>query len=139
MTSAFQLDYSGPPVRCDFPGCTGNAWHEGDHVFAPKPQPERHFDQHCVVCGRSFTVYGAGGVRVFQTCGEQACVLHFARHHATAEPLRCPCPQRPYPHELKIHFELRSEAYNPKLKFRWPWSLCLSPRLEMSAERKHGA
>lgn len=51
-------------------------------------------------------------------------------------PLLCRCPQRDYPHELTVHAELRGESYNPKLKFRWPWSLMRSQREEPSTERK---
>ena len=50
-------------------------------------------------------------------------------------PLNCSCPQRPYPHELSIHSRVRDEYGNPKLRNRWPWSLCLSPREEPSTER----
>lgn len=60
---------------------------------------------------------------MFSTCGESACVLHFARHHAKSIPLMCGCSQRPYPHEVRVHDSLRSEAYNPRLRNRWPWSI----------------
>jgi hypothetical protein len=136
VSAAFQLDYSGPPVRCDFPGCTLNAWHEGEHsLFVPKP-PERHFDRVCKECGHAFAVPWGAQYLPHDTCGSPECILSASKRDPITIPVFCPCPQRPYPHELAIHFELRSEAYNPKFKFRWPWSLCLSPRLEFSAERR---
>jgi hypothetical protein len=141
MSAALVLDFSGPPARCDFPRCILDAFHDGDHEFpssAPKPLLCQ-FDQHCVVCGAPFVVYGAERAQVFSTCGSPQCVLHFARHNQPDVPLLCPCLQRSYPHELHIHNQLRSESYNPKLKQSWPWSLVLSPRLEFSAERKAGA
>ena len=134
--AALVLDFSGPPAHCDYPRCTLEAFHEGNHVFpAPKPLLQQ-FDQHCVVCGSPFVVLGAERMQVFSTCGSPGCVLHFARHGEPEIPLLCPCSQRSYPHELHIHNQLRSESYNPKLKRRWPWALALSQRLEMSAERK---
>lgn len=138
MSAALVLDFSGPPAPCSYPRCTLEAFHEGNHEF-PVPKPLLHnFDRHCVVCGRPFVVYGAERAEVFSTCGSPDCVLHFARHDAPEIPLLCPCPQRPYPHELHIHNQLRSESYNPRLKMRWPWSLVLSSRLEFSAERIGG-
>lgn len=137
MSAAFALDFSGDPVPCDFPGCVLTAFHEGNHTPAEKKAPiQWSYDRHCVVCGVPFTVLGAEAKQIFSTCGSQECILHFARHHATEAPLLCRCPQREFPHELTIHFELRTEAYNPKFKFVWPWSLCASARLEPSAERK---
>lgn len=47
---------------------------------------------------------------------------------------RCPCPQRPYPHELSAHSQLRYEGNRD----RWPWSLMLSPRVEPSTDRTFG-
>lgn len=41
-------------------------------------------------------------------------------------PLLCPCPQRPYPHELHIHNQLLRESWNPRLKYVWPWSLAFA-------------
>ncbi len=74
---------------------------------------------------------------VFETCGSEDCLLHFARHHLWDAPLMCGCPQREYPHEISIHSQLKHEAYNPKLRWQWPWSLVLSHREEpASTERK---
>jgi hypothetical protein len=137
MSAAFALDFSGDPVPCDYPRCILEAFHDGQHKFPePKPGLQFHCDRHCVVCGRPFTILGANGQEVFSTCGSAECVLHFASHGNAAAPLLCRCPQREYPHELSIHFDLRTEAFSPKLRHSWPWSLKLSPRLEMSTERK---
>lgn len=51
-------------------------------------------------------------------------------------PLLCRCPQRPYPHELSVHRELRSEWWAHKRDLAWPWSLMASLREEPSTERK---
>jgi hypothetical protein len=70
------------------------------------------------------------------------------------EPL-CACPQRPYPHELTVHANIRRETpgkyivwagrksdpfFDEVVTFasdamRWPWSLMLSQREEPSTER----
>lgn len=75
---------------------------------------------------------------IFDTCGSQECLLHYARHHAGYVPLACSCSQRPYPHELSVHTKLRAETpglyydfYDLPIQFaekqmRWPWSLRLS-------------
>jgi len=131
----FHLEPTGAPVPCEFPGCIFYAWHDGDHAFAAK-EIQWSYDRRCVVCGVPFTVLGADKTMIFDTCGSQECMLHFARRHGFEVPLLCRCPQREYPHELSIHTELRSESYNPKLKFRWPWSLMRSQREEQSTERK---
>jgi hypothetical protein len=136
MSAAFALDFSGDPVSCDFPGCVLDAFHEGDHKPIEKASIQWTYDRHCVVCGVPFTVLGADPKMIFSTCGSRECLLHYAQHHAPPVPITCRCPQREFPHELGIHFNLRSEAYNPKLKFTWPWSLCASSRMEPSAERK---
>jgi hypothetical protein len=59
----------------------------------------------------------------------------FGPHASYEAPLLCSCIQRDYPHELAIHHQLRQESFNPKLKYRWPWSLNLSKREEPSTER----
>lgn len=51
-------------------------------------------------------------------------------------PLMCSCLQRDYAHELSIHENLWREAFNPELQKFWPWSLMLSPNVELSTERK---
>jgi hypothetical protein len=131
----FTLEPTGPRVGCDFRGCILDAWHEGDHQFAAKPAIEWNYDRHCVVCGVAFTVLGAEKSMIFDTCGSQECLLHFARRHAADVPLMCCCPQRSHPHELSVHPELRREAHHPRLRDRWPWSLMLSQREEPSTER----
>lgn len=138
--SAFALQPTGPQVNCDFRGCVLDAWHDGDHQFAqPKNAIQWSYDRHCVVCGVPFTVLGADKTMIFDTCGSQECLLHYARRFGFEVPLVCRCPQRDYPHELSVHKELRGESYNPKFKFRWPWSLMLSKREEPSTERKIAA
>jgi hypothetical protein len=134
-SAAFRLEPSGPPSGCDFPKCALEAFHEGNHEPAkpaPRPQPVLH----CVVCGRGFIVFGDLAHPRPRTCGEQACVLHMLRRE-TPEflPAVCSCRQRPYPHELAIHAQIRAESFNPKLRFRYPWALCLSPRIEPSTEK----
>jgi hypothetical protein len=115
-----------------------DAFHDGDHELAqPKPRTRPQPLHHCVVCGRGFIIFGDPAHPIPRTCGEQECVLHLCRHN-TPEflPIVCPCRQRPYPHELAIHTQIASESFNPKLRFRYPWSLMLSPRVELSTERK---
>lgn len=134
-SAAFRLEPSGPPAACSFPKCLLDAFHDGDHEIAPpapraRPQPFHH----CVVCGRGFIIYGDPAHPIPRTCGSQLCIQHLARRYAEPVPLLCPCPQRPYRHELAIHVQLRAESYNPKVRFRYPWTLCLSPRTEPSAE-----
>jgi hypothetical protein len=138
-SAAFRLEPSGPPAACSFPKCVLDAFHDGDHEFCceaalqsrPRPQPV----YHCVVCGRGFIIFGDPAHPIPRTCGDQECALHLLRHD-TPEflPIICPCPQRSYRHELAIHVQLRAESYNPKVRFRYPWTLCLSPRTEPSAE-----
>jgi hypothetical protein len=135
--AAFSLQPSGPPVPCDFPGCLAESFHDGDHMLAqPKPQPRPQPVHHCVVCGRGFIMYGDLAHPIPRTCGSQECVLHLSRREAAPVPLLCSCPQRPYAHELLIHTQTASESYNPKFKYRYPWSLMLSRREEPSTERR---
>jgi hypothetical protein len=143
MSAAFALDFSGPPVPCDFPGCVLDAYHDGDHEFAPKPRPIAWtYDRHCVVCGVPFTVLGASPALIFDTCGAQECLLHYAKHHAKMLPAICGCAQRPYPHELSVHTKIGVErpgaylAYGDEFirwaekEMRWPWSLRFAPNME---------
>jgi hypothetical protein len=147
MSAAFTLDFSGPETPCDFPGCVLGSFHEGNHELAPKPKPIAWtYDRHCVVCGVPFTVLGAELTQIFDTCGSQECLLHYAKHHATAIPVYCPCAQRPYPHELEVHKRIGSEKpgtyatghgdtvvsivrFQPE-GLRWPWSLKYAPSME---------
>ena len=138
MSAAFTLDYSGPEVPCDFPGCTKHAFHEGDHEFLSQAELNER-------AAAAVTSYGVG-TRSYNRSAEKremdrqqqiATARYEAQSHEPIEvALTCCCPQRSYPHELSIHFDLRSESYNPARRFRWPWALCLSERGEPSAERK---
>lgn len=157
MSAAFALEPTGPPVPCDFRGCVLDCWHEGDHDFAPKPKEIKwNYDRHCIVCGIEFTVLGAGKDYPANICGSQECLLHYAQRFPSEVPLLCACSQRPYPHELRVHSLLRSEKpgryivqgqfrgdpFSEEIaefasdEMRWPWSLMLSKRVEMSTERK---
>jgi hypothetical protein len=142
VSAAFALDFSGPPVPCDFPGCVLDAFHDGDHQRAPKSGPIAWtYDRHCVVCGVPFTVLGAERKQIFDTCGSQQCLQHYARHHASDVPIFCSCAQRPYPHELSVHRKLYEapggymlyedvRAQFASEEMRWPWSLRFAPKME---------
>lgn len=130
----FALEATGPQVRCDFRGCILDAWHDGDHQFAPK-EIKWTYDRHCVVCGVPFTVLGADKSMIFDTCGSEECLLHYSRRFKFEVPLMCRCPQRDYPHELSIHALIRSEWWKKELRDQWPWSLMQSRREEPSTER----
>lgn len=134
----FHLEPTGAPVPCEFPGCILYAWHDGDHAFAAK-EIRWHYDRHCVVCGVPFTVLGADKSMIFDTCGSAECLQHFASHHGFAVPVLCRCPQRDYPHELRVHSEIRGEWFAYRRRPQWPWSLMLSLREEPSTERKVSA
>lgn len=146
MSAAFALSPSGPPAPCGYPKCTLEAFHEGDHQFEPADKRvgfefgakgPRHF--HCVVCGREFLEYGDYAHPVSSVCDSPYCLAHYrVRRCGGASPLLCGCPQRPYAHELAIHTLLRGESFNPKLKYRWPWSLMLSRRVEPGTESENG-
>lgn len=103
---------------------------------APKQAIEWTYDRHCVVCGVPFTVLGADRAMIFDTCGSQECLLHYARRFAFDVPLICRCPQREYPHELTVHSEIRAEWWSHKRNLCWPWSLMASRREEPGTERK---
>lgn len=139
MSAAFALDYSGDPVGCDYPKCILAAFHDGEHQFAPKKEIQWSYDRHCVVCGVPFTVMGADKAMIFDTCGSEACLLHYARRFGFEVPLVCRCPQRDYPHELAIHSLIRHEWWRKELREKWPWSLMASRREEPSTERSQAA
>ena len=66
-----------------------------------------------------------------------ATYAYLTSEHAVVEiSLVCSCPQRPYPHELSVHAEIRSEWWAHKRNLSWPWSLMASSREEPSTERK---
>jgi hypothetical protein len=138
MSAVFQLDFSGEPTPCDFPGCVLDSFHDGEHEFAsaPKPAMGKAWEdvRKCVVCGTRFVIYSET-FKDTKTCSS-GCMLILAMKEAAKLEVSCPCAQRSYPHELRIHTELRGESYNPKHKFTWPWSLMLSQREEPSTERK---
>ena len=138
MSAAFSLDYSGPQVRCDFPRCTLNAFHEGDHHLAPIQRTTQQPIYTCIVCGAKFVVYGQVVACERHLCGERECLELYARAEARLRgplPITCRCPQREYPHELTVHHELHYERHNPARRFHWPWSLMLSEHIEPSTER----
>jgi hypothetical protein len=136
MSTAFQLDFTGPQTPCDFPGCILESFHDGDHKRAEKTPVKWTYDRHCVVCGVPFTVLGAEAKQIFDTCGSEACLLHYARRHAaTLAPVQCTCAQRPHPHEVSVHKKVGHESpgvyydyYDLPIRFapkemKWPWSL----------------
>jgi hypothetical protein len=146
MSGAFQLDFTGPQTRCDFPGCILESFHDGDHKPAEKSPVKWTYDRHCVVCGVPFTVLGADPKMIFETCGSQECLLHYARHHAPTLPVLCTCSQRPYPHELHVHnkqherpgtYEVYQDGETVRVQWkqfpegpRWPWSLRFAAEME---------
>ena len=141
MSAAFALQPSGPPAPCSFPKCTLEAFHDGDHLLAQKPDNRLAFPGprygHCIVCGQGFKVFGDHACPFPSMCNNEACLAHYRQRMCGAEaPLLCCCPQRPYAHDLSVHQALRSESYNPQRKFLYPWSLCLSERRELSTERE---
>jgi|SRR5579862_2112951 len=131
----FTLAPSGPPAPCGFPKCILEAFHDGQHEFAPR-EIQWTYDRHCLVCGVPFTVLGADTSMIFHTCGSQECLLHYARRFEFEVPLLCRCPQREYPHELSVHALIRHEWWRRELRDKWPWSLMASVREEPSTERK---
>jgi hypothetical protein len=141
MSAAFALQPSGPPAPCGYPKCTLDAWHHGDHQFE-KPKADNRLEfpgpryGTCVICRVGFKVLGDYAHPMPRICDASECALVLMRREAVPFPILCPCGQRPYPHELSIHKLLRRESYNPNLNFRYPWSLCLSERREMSAEHE---
>lgn len=142
MSAAFTLDFSGPETPCDFPGCTGNAYHEGEHTLFVPPPPGRHFQRVCRYCHNAFYVEGGAQYLPHETCGSPDCVLRAAKRDPITIPVLCPCAQRPYPHELGVHTKLGAERPGAYLGFgdelirfaakemRWPWSLRYAPNME---------
>jgi len=146
MTSDFKLAATGPEVPCDFPGCTLDAFHDGNHEFAhAKSAVYAHEnDERLAALAGS---YGLGTRSYNRSAGKRETDRQRAELAAKMErgeikfkpfdvPLACACPQRDYPHDLSIHAELRAESYHPQRRFRWPWSLVLAERVEPSTERK---
>jgi hypothetical protein len=137
-SAAFRLEPSGPPTACDFPKCVLDAFHTGNHEFEqPKPivvSSGRRY--RCTICKCAVIKYGEYVPGSADLCDSQECLRAWCIITSNEAPLLCPCPQRSYPHELAIHAQIASEAFNPKLRFRYPWSLMLSQRVEMSTERR---
>lgn len=139
MSAAFALEPSGPAAPCGFPKCTLEAFHDGDHLLAQKPDKRTDFPGprygKCIVCGAGFQFFADHAHPMPRICDSDDCFLELLRRESPKQqPILCPCGQRPYPHELSVHKLLRRESFNPKLRYLWPWSLCLSDRVEMSAE-----
>ena len=105
MSAAFQLDFSGPAVRCSYPGCVADSFHDGEHQFAlvktQFPLPAQ-YNRTCPECGIRFVVLFEGLGAYFHTCGQAQCLVNFARKHAPNLPVSCPCAQRAYPHEVSM-------------------------------------
>jgi hypothetical protein len=154
--TAFTLAPPGPPAPCGYPGCSLAAFHDGDHDLPPpaRPAPGKAWEdvRRCLICGTPFVVYGERIPGAARLCGSQACLVEQVRRESwgAVEPLRCSCPQRPYPHELSVHTKIRHERPGTYLLYedlsvrfapeglRWPWSLNLSSRVEPSTERQMG-
>jgi len=131
MTAAFALEPTGDPVPCSFPHCTLDAFHDGDHVFAPAaPRPVNQPVYTCRFCLTQFVIYGQHFAIERQTCGAQACIVALAQLEAgVAElPVMCTCAQRPYAHELAVHRAIKFESRTT----RWPWSLRFAPEMEVA-------
>lgn len=125
MSAAFALSASGPPVRCSFPKCVLEAFHDGNHEFAQVKADKRvefpgPLYGTCIICGAKFAEYGDYGHPTSRICGATECGLDLLRRETRPLPVLCPCPQREYPHELMVHAQTASESYNPKFKYRWP-------------------
>ena len=139
MSASFTLDYSGPATPCDFPGCTAGAFHEGEHQFLSQQEKNERLAAAVTSYGVGTRSYNRSPERLEvdrQRAEATARYESAAHHHEITLPIYCSCPQRPYPHELSIHSEIRQESFNPKLRTRWPWSLMQSSREEPSTERK---
>lgn len=144
MSAAFALDFSGPPVPCEFPGCVLDAFHEGDHEFLSQQELNER-------AAAAVTSYGVG-TRSYNRSAEKREVDR-QREAATARyeaephrkvllPVTCSCAQRPYPHELNAHTKIGVErpgaylAYGDEVirfapaEMRWPWSLRFAPNME---------
>lgn len=117
MSAAFALEASAPPL-------------------AEKPKQDNlpRYGE-CIVCGAGFQFFADHAHPMPRTCGSRDCLMELLRRESPAQqPLLCRCPQRPFPHELSLHKLLRRESFNPRHRYKWPWSLCLSDQVEMSAE-----
>jgi hypothetical protein len=129
MSAAFALDFSGPPVPCDYPQCVLDAYHEGDHQIGVEVV-ERHFREAGVPTKRD-----KNGDLLVQ-CSDATFDYLTGNRKPYVAPLLCSCPQREYPHDLSIHGLIRSEWWSKERRTQWPWSLMASLREEPSTERK---
>ena len=150
MSAAFQLDFSGPQVPCNFPGCTLSAYHDGDHEFLSQAELNARAAAAVTSYGVGTKSYNASAEKREMERQRESATARYEEgpHKAVLVPLMCSCSQRPYPHELSVHTRIRSEKpgvytdfYDSVVRFasgemRCPWSLCLGVRLEMSTERK---
>ncbi len=144
MSDAFQLDFTGPQTRCDFPGCVRGSFHDGDHDFLSQQENNER-------AAAAVTSYGVG-TRSYNGSPEKREMdrqreIATARYEASPrqqvlQPVACTCAQRPYPHEVSVHAKARKEKpgvyldyYDLPCKFapegmRWPWSLRFAPEME---------
>lgn len=124
--AAFALEPLGPPAPCGFPRCVLEAFHDGDHHLAPIERTVSQPVLTCSECGAHFVIYGRVVEIERRTCGDQECLLSYARREAAKQSLvvSCRCAQRPYPHELSVHAAIRYEG-----RACWPWTLRLAPEM----------
>lgn len=143
MSAAFQLQPC--ESRCGYPKCILPAFHDGDHELSGITFLA-HPDEANERLAALVTSYGVGTRSYNRSAEKHELDRQIAEAKQKAEnlpkreylaPLLCPCPQRPYAHELSIHENIRPESYNPARRFRWPWSLCLASREEPSTERTY--
>ena len=134
----FALEQTGPQVPCDFPGCTLDAFHDGEHLMAKPPAefPKGGYHFICIICKTPMVAYGERKMYTANLCDSEECLRAWCLISGPNKFLvMCGCPQRPYAHELSIHAEIKREAYNPAVRYSWPWSLTLSTRIEPSTEK----
>jgi hypothetical protein len=128
MSAAFQLDFTGPQTRCDFPNCIGDAFHDGDHIFAKTPM------MAVASAARKIADAEEKGQRSVVLSRAEWSPLWMKEHsQPTVMPVVCLCAQRPYPHELSVHKKVGHEwpgSYSDYKEMRWPWSLRFAPDME---------
>jgi hypothetical protein len=138
-TDSFSLASSGPAAPCGFPGCVLESFHDGDHDFAkPAPPVNRGYHFRCLICKTPMVAYGERKMYTTDLCESEECLRAWCLISGPLDsPVMCGCPQRPYAHDVAIHAEIRREAFNPKVRCSWPWSLMLSSRVEPSTEKTY--
>jgi len=133
---AFALEPTGPQVPCDFPGCVLDAFHDGDHMRQTAPAKETGYRFRCMICKTPMVAYGERKMYTADLCDSEECLRAWCLISGPLEiPVMCGCPQRPYAHDVSVHAEIRREAFNPQVRYSWPFSLMLSSRIEPSTER----